>query len=443
MLAQSIRNHAARHPNGVALFDQDGAASWDQLKKLLTQQRLHLGRKEGPLALRAFPTRQTVAVLAACEEAGHDVLLIPDYYGSHRANEQAATIGAAILDPDNVESRDLKNTPMPINGKPGVVGVLTSGSEGEPKCVRHDWRTLTAAVRMDLKHAKRRWLSAYPVAHFAGLQVLAHTMLNGAALGMLQGYQPETAFKAICAWKITHLNGTPTFMRQLLWSIPAEAWSQTALEHITLGGEAVDQTLLTMIARVLPQVRRTHIYASSELGGVFSVSDGYAGFPIELLKQGRLQIRNGELFVRRGRGEMLGYWGKTAPNNDWLPTGDMVQTEGDRVFFTGRKSQVINVGGQKVSPPQVANIVRRVPGVRDAVAGGVPNSVMGHLIKVLICASGDCDRPALKRKVRATCMEKLPPYAVPRLIEFVESLPKTPNQKAGFSMPTSQKEPQL
>src|SRR5262249_14717527 len=122
---------------------------------------------------------------------------------------------------------------------------------------------------------------------------------------------------------VTHISGTPTFWRSFL--MVCDCHRLAHLRQITLGGEAIDQGTLDSVAAAFPAARITQIYASSEGGALFAVSDGRQGFPAEWLGhevQGiRLRIRNGELEVLSPR-RMIGYHaeGHSDPRADdgWL-----------------------------------------------------------------------------------------------------------------------------
>ena len=73
--------------------------------------------------------------------------------------------------------------------------------------------------------------------------------------------------------------------RQLLLFAPKEQLSRCALKQITMGGEAVTQDLLDNLKQTFPTTRIVHIYASTELGRILSVTDGRAGFPAHYLNQ--------------------------------------------------------------------------------------------------------------------------------------------------------------
>ena len=108
-------------------------------------------------------------------------------------------------------------------------------------------------------------------------------------------------------------------------------------------------------------------------------------------------------------------------------TGDlgMVDAEG-RVFVTGRKKLLIDVGGYKVDPIEVEDVVVSHPGVGEAIVVGVAGANPGEeLVKAVVVATEDCD----DREIIRFCRERLANYKVPQVIEFREEIPKSPMGK--------------
>src|SRR6185369_16038370 len=85
---------------------------------------------------------------------------------------------------------------------------------------------------------------------------------------------------------------------------------------------------------------------------------------------------------------MLGYLNAPSPFDDegWFNTGDLVETDGEYVRILGRKSDIINVGGQKVYPAEVESVVLEMDNIVDAIVTGRPSPVTGHVVvaKVLL-----------------------------------------------------------
>ena len=146
---------------------------------------------------------------------------------------------------------------------------------------------------------------------------------------------------------VTHAGGTPTFWRQLLLFAPRDILGACALQQITMGGEAVNQGLLDQMAAVFPETRLVHIYASTELGRLFSVTDKREGFPAAFLDQApedgiSLRIEDNELLARSRNAmvsdRQVGTAGQQRPDSAasaWVATGDVVERQGDRILFRG------------------------------------------------------------------------------------------------------------
>ena len=97
----------------------------------------------------------------------------------------------------------------------------------------------------------------------------------------------------------------------------------------------------------------------------------------------------------------------------WIITGDEVRTDGDYFRIIGRKSEIINVGGQKVLPLEVETILLEADNVMDATVYGVPNQLMGSSVAARVSLEHDEDPLDLKARLRKFCLGRLTPYKVP------------------------------
>jgi len=241
------------------------------------------------------------------------------------------------------------------------------------------------------------------------------------------------------AQKVTHISGTPTFWRSLLIAVGAEGLP--ALRQITIGGEAVDQTTLDRVAHAFPAARLSHIYASSEAGSLFAVHDGRAGFPESWLESELpggvvLRIRDGLLEVRSPR-RMLAYVsGEALPvsPDGWLVTGDLVRVEGDRVFFCGRRDHVVNVAGLKISPTEVEDVLLARPGVSEAQVYAIPSPITGSILGARVVLRPGLDVESTLRDLRDACARALPPHAIPRRFDAVDSVVLSNSGKKAYSL---------
>lgn len=307
--------------------------------------------------------------------------------------------------------------------------VLTTGTTGKPRGVRHDWSRLVRIVDDTRAGAGsgERWLLAYGMNQFGGLQVLLHVIGTGAALVATETFQPKAGLDALRAHDVTHASATPTFWRFLLAELNADGGPAPTLQQITLGGEAPSEQVLDALRRTFPNARVTQIYAANEFGKARSVRDATSGLPVSALTEDddvQLKVEGGELWFRSSVG-MLGYYGEEPINPEtWRPTGDLVEIVDDRVYFRGRASDVINVGGIKVHPLPVEDRIADVPGVRMARVYGRPNALTGAVVAVEVVTEPGHDTDAIDAGIRGACAE-LPPASQPRSIRFVDAITTT------------------
>ena len=297
---------------------------------------------------------------------------------------------------------------------PGRIWLLTSGSTGRPKRVAHTLGSLTTVTGAQ---PTRTWLCPYAIGAYAWWQVVT--------LGLGQPGQHVVFVEPteLASWPrlaleagVTAASGTPTFWRQALFTDP-EALSRLPLEQVTLGGEPVDQAILTRLREVFPRARVSWIYASSEAGASIAVHDGRAGFPVEWLggrSTGRatLEVDGNELVITSPfRGEGI---------DAQLRTGDRVEIIDGRVVVVGRlASDEINVGGAKASASEIRDVLQSHPAVLWAAVRGRKAPIVGSIVTAEVVVS----QPVTEAELTAWCTERLPDHAVPRRLRFLEEIP--------------------
>jgi acyl-CoA synthetase (AMP-forming)/AMP-acid ligase II len=306
---------------------------------------------------------------------------------------------------------------------PAQVVVATSGTSGPPKLVEHSWDSLLAAARLAEQWHGLGWLLVYDATRWAGIQVWLQAVLTAGRLVQPASRNPDVVARAVADEQVSILPSTPTLLRRLITSADRGLLARMRIDRITLGGEAVDAHLLEQTKSLFPGVRISHVYATTELGEVFRVTDGEAGFPADWLGRPlpggvRLSMRrDGELLVQLSR--------DTAE----VATGDLVEKRGSRYEFTGRRSDVIVVGGAKVYPRRVEELLRSVPGVAEARVYGLPSAITGELVAAEIVVADALPEPATPDNVRsaalAVCRERLEPQSVPRVLDIAKRIATT------------------
>lgn len=300
---------------------------------------------------------------------------------------------------------------------PRGVTILTSGTTGRPKAVRHTWETLARPVRRGRGGAPGTWILSYRPSLYAGLQVTLQALASrGTVVVPPRGAAPAELARLMAAHGVDSASGTPSWWRRLLL-LAGDELSRVPLRQVTLGGELVDQQVLDGLAARLPAARIVHVYATTELGRCFSVTDRRAGFPAAYLgavsADGvELRVVDGELHVRSANARAGG-------GGALVATGDLVEVRGDRVHFVGRRTDVINVGGNKVHPAEVERVLRAVPGLADVRVYGRPSSVAGELVACDVVPAPGADAGALRAEIARRCAAALLGFQRPRWIEVV------------------------
>jgi acyl-coenzyme A synthetase/AMP-(fatty) acid ligase len=430
MLARYLQRLAVSHGNSVAVAAIDGEISYaalaDEIGSMVSGWA-HLRCLR--VGLCASPSARAIAALAALDELGCDAFLSGPSSAESLAHEfqLGAVISQSLGNPDSVFLSE--STSETTAQAPGVT-ILTSGTTGKPKAAKHTWESLSRPVRKDPDFAGTRWLLAYPINLYAGLQVALQTLLNGATLIIPPDRTPVTISTYLTRWKVEYASGTPTFWRNLILFGSRDELSNSSLKQITMGGEPASQETLDLVHQVFPEARIVHVYATTELGRCFSVTDKRSGFPSRFLDSASedgiaMRIQDGVLEVRSANA-MTEYDSRSSVQGnttDWFSTGDVVELRGDRVLFLGRKTDVINAGGHKVYPAKIEEFLRTVPGVAAARVYPKSNPITSEIVAADIVIKPGFEEAEVKRQVSRSGIELLAGYERPRLIRFVTELP--------------------
>lgn len=311
--------------------------------------------------------------------------------------------------------------------------VATSGTTDEPKIVAHSLASLTRTMRRSSKGANFVWGQLYDSHRFAGLQVLLQAVGGGSRLvSMPVDSALSDKLDLYSAHGVNALSATPTLWRKIMMTPGAE---KMKLRSITLGGEICDQQILNALQEGFPGANIRHIYASTEAGTGFSVNDGLAGFPAAYLEDGyngiAIKLVDGILHIQNSdvRSHYVGEDISFVGERDYINTGDRVVLEGDRVYFLGRSSGIINVGGDKVYPEHVERVLNGSDNVSLSKVYAKKSSMIGQLVAADILPADGADRSDLQRELHELCREQLAPYERPVLFRVVDTIAVSENGK--------------
>src|SRR5436189_3432560 len=299
--------------------------------------------------------------------------------------------------------------------------LLTSGTTGRPKMVVHTLASLSGAMRGGRSPGDPAvWSTFYDIRRYGGLQIFLRALLGGGSM-VLSSAEESTADFLIRAGAhgVTHISGTPSHWRRALMSPSARA---IAPRYVRLSGEIADQGILNTLRSFYPQAAVGHAYASTEAGVGFEVNDGREGFPASMVGargEVEMKIEDGSLRIRSTR-TAISYLGEEhsalIDGEGFVDTGDIVERRGDRYYFLGRRSGVINVGGLKVYPEEVEAVINRHPAVRMSIVRSRRSPITGSLVVADVVLKGEPPldgaagrSAAIRTEILEICRQSLAP----------------------------------
>ena len=428
---------------------------WDRAAHVCVKHLAHgtaLGGRLKELAGRSVviaTSTQLTAALALIELDGvarRLTILPPDTAADHLAPLMArAEVDAVVID-DGTVANAAFDLPVRVACAPSIEAadtaalprvetewlLLTSGTSGVPKLVAHTQATLTAPVRAGKPpEGVVVWGTFYDIRRYGGLQIFLRAVLGGASLILSSAGEPIADHLArLGEHGVTHLSGTPSHWRRALMSPDI---GKIAPHYVRLSGEIADQAILDNLQAAFPKASSGHAYASTEAGVAFEVTDGRAGFPASFLGRNangvEMKVVDGSLRIRSSRTASR-YVGAQQPAlrdaAGFVDTGDMVELNGERYAFAGRRGGIINIGGLKVHPEEVEAVINRHPQVRMSLVRPKRSPVTGAIVIAdVVLRSGQphaAAEPALKENILALCRAALPRHKVPATVNFVPSL---------------------
>jgi long-chain acyl-CoA synthetase len=423
----AVLERLAAYGARTALVWREAGYSYDWLRSRVAAWQTEMAAAGLPrgavVALEADFTPGAVAALLALVEV--DAVIVPLTASVEQQKPRFRAIAqcewrVAIDDADQSEWEPLAVSAhhalygeLRAREHPGLV-LFSSGSTGEPKGALHDLSALLEKFRTP--RPPMRAVGFLLFDHIGGLNTLLHVLSNGGCLVSLQTRDPDAVLAAVARHRVELLPTSPTFLNLVLFS---EAWKRhdlSSLKVVTYGTEPMPEATLRHVHEAMPHVTLQQTYGLSELGILRSRSRASDSLWVRIGGEGfETRVVDGLLEIR-ARSAMLGYLNAPSPftADGWLRTGDAVEVDGDWLRILGRKSEVINVGGEKVYPAEVEGVLQEMPEVAEATVFGEANPITG----MIVCArvrprSPDADPRALKTLIAQFARQRLAPFKVP------------------------------
>ncbi|MDE2997278.1 MAG: AMP-binding protein [Bacteroidota bacterium] len=410
-------------PDSIAFVDADRRCyTWRELDDWIRAREAWIASTNGPIL--HVPDRRVsdVALLAASMRAGRDIVLV----GSRMPEPQVADILRRL---GAVRSTEADITPGSTAGPStslpmlsGATRLLTSGSTGNPRWIRHTARPhLSSAYSvidaLDLG-PDDRWAWSLPMQHVGGLSILWRCAVAGAAVVSPPATEDGTR------WIVsenpnapTHASLVPTQLRDVL----SRGVRPTHLKEVILGGASIAFELLQHAAKQGWPVRTS--YGMTETASIVCLSARWTAEDVnrathpwtnaptvhagQPLPHAEVEIDDSRIMVQS---ESLA--DGVADVDGWYATQDAgVLDDQGRLVVNGRLDRVIISGGENIDPSLIEQALLRIPDIATATVIGVPDARWGERPVAFVTMVSE-DRPN-QEAIRAALAESLESFALP------------------------------
>jgi amino acid adenylation domain-containing protein len=336
--------------------------------------------------------------------------------------------------------------------------IYTSGSTGEPKGVMSTHHNMVSAARSIIQYVgnieEDIILNVLPLSFDYGLyQVIMAFMFGGTVLLEKSFLYIHTILDHLVQEKVTGFPIVPTVVAMLLKLQDFKKYDLNSLRYMTNTGAALPVGHIRKLRDMFPQVTMISMFGLTECKRVCylppeeidripsSVGKAMPDCEVFVVDEEGKEVAPGETgeLIIRGSNVMQGYWGDSEltaktykdgryPAEKILYSGDYFrQDEQGYLYFLGRKDDMIKSKGERISSKEMENNISGMEGVTEVAVIGLPNEVFGQIIKAYIVPAENVE--LTDKQVMKYCSRNMESFMVPKYVEFMTSLPKTPNGK--------------
>ena len=350
---------------------------------------------------------------------------------------------------DGYEER--RHLPPVENNDPAAI-LYTSGTTGRPKGVMLTHANLCANASSIV-----RYLGLTPADSVAAILpfyysygnslITTHVMAGGTLVIDNRFMYPNTVIETMQREAVTGFAGVPSHFAILLHKSSLRNTPLPALRYVTQAGGHLAPEMVREFCRILPQVRFYIMYGQTEASARLtylepefldrktgSIGKAIPDVEIRVVDETGTVVAPDQVgeIVARGKNIMAGY--RNDPEgtaqvlrDGWLYTGDLARTDEEGfIYIVDRKKDIIKTGGNRISPREIENVVRHMPGIHDCAVVGIPDQILGEAIKLFVVPR---ENEVTPEEVLNFCKQHLSPFKMPKYIELIGALPYTPSGK--------------
>jgi acyl-CoA synthetase (AMP-forming)/AMP-acid ligase II len=354
--------------------------------------------------------------------------------GDTYADTLADVLHGSVLAAHDINAAPLSPEPSitPAASAEALV-LFTSGTTGTPKVVAIPTQALerrleALALPLDATAPATVRMICVPLFHIGGLLGLLRNLRSGVTTVVQQRFDAGEWLRLVEQHRVGGAFLVPTMLRRILDHPELGHADLRSLTAITYGAAPAPAELIERAVAAMPWVAFSNTFGQTEtLGGITTLSADDHRNPARIGSVGRpipgVTIRivdeDGDDVARGDVGEL---W-VLSPQNaapGWIHTGDLVHVDADGyLYVAGRLRELINRGGEKLSPDEVEAVLRSHPLITDVAVAGVPDVEMGERVGVAVVSTA----PISLDDVHAHCRGALARYKLPELLVTVDELP--------------------
>ena len=351
------------------------------------------------------------------------------------------------------ENREEVFTKAVLSESDDAAIMYTSGTTGKPKgAILHQRGfVLTAMLVSDFIQfePEDKIMCCIPLFHITGLSCLMlPPIFSGVACVYLRTFKTKDFLEIIANEKVTQYMGVINVMWLIVNHPDFGQYDFSSFRTALFGGSPATEEMVRGIFNKLPHIRISVGYGLTEcfaictstpyedaLRKIKAVGQCLPTMDAKIVDDEGSEVptgRTGEIALK-GAKVFRGYWKnpeatKTTIVDGWVHTGDIgkVDEEGF-IYVLDRKKDMINRGGEKIYSLEVENVICDNPKVLEVAVVGVPDKVMGEVVKA--CIALKPGERASEEEIKKFCAERLADYKVPKFVEFIDVLPRNPAGK--------------
>ena len=429
----TLLNYRLAKPELVRILRDSGS-------EVLVAEREYLDTAR---ALRAsVPELHTVVVVGAADEGAEDLgageVAFADWIASGTVVDDAS---------------------ITVDAYDGALLIYTSGTTGVPKGALLSHHNLIMsmsgwAIASGTRLGREVALVPFPMCHIAGAGAIGNC-LTGTTMIVRRAYDPEDFMATVERFGVTVSNFAPTMLDALLRHPKFGQYDLSSIHKISYGAAAMPPELLRRVSVAFPGAEFTQGFGQTETTAAICCLDAQAhrealagndrllstvGRPtpfsaVRIVDASMIDVAPGQVgeIVVRGENVMLGYWRRPEADEDafrggWLHTGDLGRwVEGGYIELVDRLKDMIITGGENVYSREVENVIAELAGVAEVAVVGVPDPQWGE--NVCACVVREAGAAVTADEIVDWCREQLAGFKKPKLVVFVDELPKNVSGK--------------